>query len=164
MVKYLLLYDTNVFQSLSFAGPFVDKALCLVVGDGDGCSVARSEDVGICRVAHVGEVGEVSALAVLVVTIHVAVIHKDPLVRVDELEYSRALYSLLALLQVLVLGSPLTTQSLGGSLLDTVALAFGLEEHVVQAVGIHDVSVDGVGVVVIEYFGQTDFGEVLIGI
>ena len=49
--------------------------------------MSRSEDFSVVRVADEGEVGKVRALALFVVTIHVTVIHQDPLVRVDELEY-----------------------------------------------------------------------------
>ena len=160
----LLLYDTDIVQGLTFARPFVDKALCLIVGDGDGCSVTGSKDFGVVRVAHEGEVGEVCTLAILVVAVHVTVVHENPLVRTDELEYCRAFYCLIALLQVFMLGSPLAAQSLGGSLLNAVALTFGLEEHMVHAVCIHDVCIDGVGIVVIEYLGHANLSEVFIGV
>ena len=87
-IFYLLLfYDADALKALVLAGPLGNESLSFAHGHRVGGSVTRSEDIGIIRVAYECKVGEVCALAILVVTVHVAVVHKDPLVRVDELKY-----------------------------------------------------------------------------
>ena len=146
-------------------GPLVEQTARLFTGDGHRCTMTGCEDAGIGRIALVGKVGQVGTGAVLIHTAGVAVVHQHPCIRIDQAEHAGALNSCSCLLQVVVLGSPLATQSLCGSLLDAVALAFGLEEHVIQAVVVYDVGIDGVvATVIVEHLRLGEVGKVLVGI